>query len=170
MNKKFDDIADNFQISGEIKEQILKGMGVENFNKNPSKDKIEAFSSICESIKNGSSHEEAIANCLRERELAETTRENILSSGNIAEVSQDIGRETGRQMARIIPPLQQQGCSDVVEGFNRGLAEGFREALGEIDFNEILDDFSNLDIEDIRQGKLKNGSSNAALPQSNLEL
>ena len=169
MNKKYRDVADNYQISEDIREPILRGMGIEDFNKNPSKDKLEGFTIICEQVRNGKHHDSAIAEYLQSRELSSVTKSNSLSSESIGEVSRQMGIETGKQMARIVPPLQKQGISEVVEGFNRGLREGFQEAFKEIDIYETFEEFSMMDIEDIRQGKLGSGSSNAALPQSSSE-
>lgn len=172
MNKKFRDIANEFQVEEEIAKTILERMNVEDFNKNPSKERLEVFRTICENLKNGTELEKAIAVGLQENGIARVKSENkteLKTTTGIGEESQEIGRKTGRQIARIIPPLQRQGCTEVVDGFNRGLAEGFKEALEEVNIIEVFDEFSDLDIEDMRQGKFQSGSNNAALAPGNSE-
>ena len=173
INKKYNDIADSFNIKQEDRENILKGMKQEDFNSNPSNDKLETFTAICQQIEKGIPQEEAISLIMSEREPAdvETSKEKPNSSlTSVEDIGEQIGREAGKQIKKnFIPKLQQHGLRQVAEGFQMGLTKELKGVFEDIDFSQMFDDFSEIDIEKIQQGKLESTSSNVALPQGSSE-
>lgn len=173
MNGKYKKIVEELQIDLKIGEKILWEMGIDKPNVNPSNDKLEGFRSVCEAIKNGVNLEEAASRVKQEREaLAETESENKAKSKtntDIEKVGRDIGIKTGEQIVSIIPPIQQEVCSKVVNAIEAGATQVLKEAYENMDFKANFDDFSSIDIGDVRQGKLKSGSDSVALPPSNSE-
>lgn len=174
INQKYENIAKEYQVSGENQAKILNGMGLTEVSKNPSNDKLETFSAICQLIKDGTPQEEAIAKIMNEREPAdaETSKEKSNSSlTSVESMGKQIGREAGKQIKEVfIPKLQQHGLKQVVEGFQVGLTEELKGVFDDINFSQMFQDFSEIDIEDIQQGKLESTSNNVALPQGSSEL
>ena len=171
INTKYENIANEHQVSSEDTEKILNGMGLTKLSQNPSKDKLEAFVRVCQLIKNGKSQEEAIALVMEEREVTETSPENSAASlTSIGEVGQEIGKQTGKKIKEVfIPKLQQHGLQEVTAGFQAGLTRELQGIAGEMDFSEIFDQFTEMDLEDLKQGKLQGTPDTVALPQGNLE-
>ncbi len=61
MNKKYRDIATQYEIPEDISNQILAGLKIENGNKASSQIKLEGFESVCKLLKEGTDLEAAIA-------------------------------------------------------------------------------------------------------------
>lgn len=171
INAKYENIAKEYPVSPENTAKILNGMGLTELSQNPSKDKLETFTSICQLIKDGKPQEEAIDLAMREREIKETNKENSTSPlTSVESVGEQIGRQAGKQIKEVfIPKLQQHGLRQVAEGFQAGLTKELQGVFEEIDFRQMFQDFSEMDLEDIKQGKLESPSSNAALPQGSSE-
>lgn len=171
INVKYENIAKEYPVSPENVAKILNGMRLTELSQNPSKDKLETFTNICQLIKDGKPQEEAIAIVMREREPAEINQENSTSSlTSVGSVGEEIGRQAGKQIKEVfIPKLQQHGLRQVAEGFQMGLTKELQGVFKELDFSQMFQDFSEMDLEDIKQGKLESPLSNAALPQGSSE-
>ncbi len=173
MNQKYKNIIDRLEINSEIAHECLHGLTIKDFNKNPSNEQVETFEAVCEAVKGGMPQEEAIALVMSERKPAdvETNQEKPNSSlTSVESVAEQLGREAGKQIKEVfIPKLQQHGLKQVAEGFQVGLTEELKGVFDDINFSQMFQDFSEIDIEDIQQGKLESTSSNAALPQGSSE-
>ncbi len=70
MNKKYRDIATQYEIPEEISNQILAGLKIKNGNRTPSTLQLEGFESVCKLLKEGTDLEAAIGFAVSQSEIA----------------------------------------------------------------------------------------------------
>ncbi len=185
MNKKYRDIATQYEIPEDISNQILAGLKIENGNKASSQIKLEGFESVCKLLKEGTDLEAAIAvveeswkQSKSEVEGTETeteekapssssspnkngqvkTEETVSAEFNNINIDSIVDRqveEATNQALASLPQLSEEEYNRFKESFIKKFRQKLAQKLLHSNFSQNFAKYVDGQVEEHRQGKLK---------------
>ena len=166
MNKKYKDIANQYEISEEQSHEILAGLKIENTSKNPSRLKLQGFESVCKLLKEGKDLGGAIAQV--EEEVKQLENEmGQPEEEMMAGATDEIAKQIADAMYASVPGIAQKKFFQMQQGLEKGVEKFFVQNVVNGDFAQNFRNFVKIRNE---SGKLiEEELENSALPPENFE-
>lgn len=152
MNKKYKDIANQYEISEEQSHEILAGLKIDNISKNPSKLKLQAFESVCKLLKEGKDLGGAISQV--EEEVKQLGKETDRTDEILDTVTSEAATQAVDAIYESTMNTAQSIYHQVNQTIKTKIVVGIAQKFLQKDFQSKFSDFVNLDIERNQQGKL----------------